>query len=91
LTKDLFKAIVTHMTTISISQLKTNPSAVITQSLDYPVAIENRNKVKAYLIGKDLYEKLLSFIEDQIDAQAVRNTKVTGAKSLEDVEKELGI
>lgn len=79
------------MTTISISQLKTNPSAVITQSLDYPVAIENRNKVKAYLIGKDLYEKLLSFIEDQIDAQAVRSTKVTGAKSLEDVEKELGI
>jgi antitoxin StbD len=79
------------MTTISISQLKTNPSAVITQSLDYPVAIENRNKVKAYLIGKDLYDKLITYIEDQEDALAVRNTSLVGAKSLEDVEKELGI
>jgi antitoxin StbD len=91
LTKDLLKAIVIHMTTISISQLKTNPSSMIAQSLDYPVAIQNRNKTQAYLIGKDLYEKLMTYIEDQVDAQAVRSTKLTGVKSLEEVEKELGI
>jgi len=51
------------MTTISISQLKLNPSSVITQALDYPVAVENRNKVQAYLVGKVLFEKIIAFLE----------------------------
>ncbi|MBU1322460.1 type II toxin-antitoxin system Phd/YefM family antitoxin, partial [Patescibacteria group bacterium] len=47
------------MTTISVSELKANPAAAINQALDYPLAVLSRSKVKAYLVGKDLFEKLL--------------------------------
>lgn len=79
------------MTTTSISQLKINPSSVITQAADYPVAIENRNKVKAYLIGTSLYEKMVVFIEDYIDVQAVKKADFTKGRDFEKIAKELGI
>ncbi|KKQ55339.1 MAG: hypothetical protein US74_C0034G0004 [Parcubacteria group bacterium GW2011_GWA2_38_13] len=55
------------MNSISISQLKINPSKAISEALDYPIAVENRNKIEGYLLGKDLYEKIVAFIEDNID------------------------
>lgn len=79
------------MTTISISQLKTNPSSAIAKAADYPVAVENRNTVTAYLIGKNLYEKIVSFIEDYLDARAVRQADVTKGKDFETIAKQLGI
>lgn len=79
------------MISISVSQLKTNPSAAILQSLDYPLAIESRNKVKAYLIGKDLYEKIVSFVEDYIDTSAVEKTDFSKGRDFEEVVKNLGI
>jgi len=51
------------MTTISISQLKINPSSVIAQAVDYPVVVENRNKVQAYLVGKTLFEKIIALLK----------------------------
>ncbi|MBI5357105.1 antitoxin [Candidatus Collierbacteria bacterium] len=79
------------MDNLSISQLKVNPSQAIIQAADYPVAIESRNQVKAYLVGKNLYEKIISYIEDFIDKDAVKHTDFSKGKSFEVVAKELGI
>jgi len=79
------------MTTISISQLKVNPSSVIAQAADYPVAVENRNKVAAYLMGKELYERLMVFLEDAVDAKSVKDTDFAKGKDFEKVAKDLGI
>ncbi len=79
------------MNVVSISDLKTNPSKVIAQSDDFPVAVENRNKIKAYLLGKDLYEKVVSYLENQIDEKAVKETDFSKGKDFEKVAKSLGI
>lgn len=79
------------MNSVSISQLKTNPAKAIMQSDDYPVAVEKRNKVKAYLIGKDLYEKLIAYIEDYIDKKTIEKTDFSKGKDFESVAKELSI
>lgn len=79
------------MDTLNISQLKTNPAKAILDAEDFPVAIEKRNQVKAYLIGKNLYEKLVAYIEDHIDTQAVRKTDFSKGKDFEKVARELGI
>lgn len=79
------------MNTASISQLKINPSLVISQAVDYPVAVENRNKIQAYVVGKNLYEKMVSFIEDISDSMAVKKADRTKGKDFEKLAKELGI
>jgi len=79
------------MTRISVSKLKENPSAAIGLAEDYPVAIENRSKVKAYIIGKDLYEKLVSYLEEYADSKVIENTDFSKGTDFEKVAKELGI
>lgn len=79
------------MTTATISQLKINPSSVIAQAVDYPVAVANRSKVQAYLVGKNLYEKMISFIEDYSDSAVVKKTDFTKGRDFEKVAKDLGI
>lgn len=79
------------MDAISISQLKTHPSGAIDKALDYPMAIEKRNKVKAYLIGKDLYEKIVSLIENYIDRAIVKRTDFSKGKDFEKVAAQLGV
>lgn len=79
------------MDSVSISKLKVNPSKIINQALDYPVAVEKRNQVKAYLIGKELYEKIIAYIEDCLDKLAVKNTDFSKGKDFEKVARELGI
>ena len=49
---------------VSISELKKNPSALIEQSDGEPIAILNHNKPTAYLIPAQTYEALLEKIED---------------------------
>lgn len=79
------------MNVVSISQLKTHPSGAIAKAIDYPVVVIKRNKVKAYLIGKELYEKAISLIEDYLDTVAVKKTDFSKGKNFERVAKELGI
>jgi len=79
------------MNTVSISNLKVNPSKIISLAADYPVAIENRNQVTAYIIGKDLYEKLVSYLEDLIDKKAVEETNFEKGKDFEKVVKKLNL
>ncbi len=79
------------MTTISISKLKTNPAKAILQAVDYPVAIEKRSSVKAYLIGKELYEKIIAHLEDIIDEDAVKATDFGKGKDFEKITRKLNV
>lgn len=75
----------------TISQLKMNPSAIIAQATDYPVAVENRNKVAAYLVGKQLFETIIEHLEDRLDASLVAKADFTKGRDFEDVARDLGI
>lgn len=79
------------MTTTTISQLKVNPSSVIAQAVDYPVAVANRSKVQAYVVGKSLYEKMISFIENYVDAAVVKKTDFSKGRDFEKIARDLGI
>jgi PHD/YefM family antitoxin component YafN of YafNO toxin-antitoxin module len=79
------------MTNISISKLKTNPSSAINWAQDYPLAVQNRNKTQAYLIGTSLFDKLMSYIEDYMDTEAVEETDFSSGVDFEKVAEELGI
>ena len=79
------------MDTVSISQLKSSPAKVLNRALDYPVAVEKRNKVEAYLIGRNLYERIVAYIEDYIDRKTIEKTDFTKGKNLDRVVEKLGI
>ena len=49
---------------VSISELKRNPSALIDQADGEPIAILNHNKPTAYLIPAATYEELMEKMED---------------------------
>jgi antitoxin StbD len=49
---------------ISISELKKNPSAVIEAANGFPVAILNRNTPSAYLIPAAAWEALMDHLDD---------------------------
>ena len=50
--------------TVSISELKRNPQAVIDEACGEAIALLNRNKPTAYIIPAETYEKLLELAED---------------------------
>ncbi len=49
---------------VSISELKKNPSALLAQASGSPIAVLNHNKPAAYLIPAETYEALIDMIED---------------------------
>ena len=49
---------------VGISELKANPSAVLEASEDMPVAILNRNKPVAYLMSAKAWEAICNQLED---------------------------
>ena len=52
---------------VSISELKRSPSAVLAEANNEPLAILNHNKPAAYLVTPQLYQKLLErFAESEI-------------------------
>jgi antitoxin StbD len=79
------------MTSISISELKKNPSSALNAAGDYPVAVKKRDKTKAYLIGKNLFEKIIEYIEDVEDSKAVDKADLSKATDFEEFARELGI
>ena len=58
---------------ISISDLKRNPSAVIEAAEGFPVAILNRNTPSAYLVPAAAWEELVDRLEDIELAALVRD------------------
>jgi antitoxin StbD len=57
---------------VSISELKRNPSAVIEEAGDEPVAVLTHNKPSAYLVPAATYRRLLERLEDLELAELVR-------------------
>ena len=82
---------ISSMNTTSISQLKVNPSAVISMATDYPVAVHSRNNIQAYVIGKMLYEKMIAMLEDKIDRKAIEDADFSKGKDFETIAKSLGL
>jgi antitoxin StbD len=70
-------------TTVSISELKKNPSDVIRRSQGAPVAILNHNRPTAYLVPAEAFEAMMEQLDDQYlvqiakDRQQERSIKVT--------------
>ena len=59
----------------SISELKKNPTALLSEAEGSPIAILNHNVPAAYLIPAETYEWLMEKIEDQELAQIVIDRK----------------
>lgn len=49
---------------VSISELKKNPSSLLSQASGSPIAVLNHNKPTAYLIPAATYEAMMEMIED---------------------------
>lgn len=79
------------MTSVTISQLKSNPSAVLSSAADYPVAVQNRNKTAGYILGKEMFEKLILLVEDIEDRKAIEDADYKHGTSLDDLIEELGL
>ena len=60
---------------VSISELKKNPSALLAQASGSPIAVLNHNKPTAYLIPADTYEALMDMIEDYELAKLVEERR----------------
>lgn len=58
--------------TVSISDLKKNPAAVVAEAELRQVAILNRNRPVAYMIAPHVWEYLCDLVEDVKDAEVVR-------------------
>ena len=51
-------------TTISMTDLRRNPSKIIEVAGDSPIAVLNHNRAEAYLLSAKAYEKLLDQLDD---------------------------
>ena len=49
---------------VSITELKKNPTALLKAAKGETIAILNHNKPTAYLVPADVYEKMLELFED---------------------------
>jgi antitoxin StbD len=59
-------------TTVSMTDLRRNPSGVLEVAGDLPVAVLNHNKPAAYLLSAKAYEALLDRLEDAELANIVK-------------------
>lgn len=60
---------------VSISELKKNPSALLSQASGSPIAVLNHHKPAAYRIPADTYEALMDMIEDYELAKLVEERR----------------
>ncbi|MCC8368787.1 MAG: type II toxin-antitoxin system Phd/YefM family antitoxin [Rickettsia endosymbiont of Oxypoda opaca] len=51
--------------TVSISEFKKSPTALLDKSNGEPVALLNHNKPTAYVIPAKLYEQIIETLDDQ--------------------------
>ncbi len=60
---------------VSISELKKNPSALLSQASGSPIAVLNHNKPAAYLIPAETYEAMMEMLEDYELAKLVEERR----------------
>jgi antitoxin StbD len=58
--------------TVSVSELKKNPTAVMAGAQGQPVAVLNHNRVMGYMVPAELYEAMMEQLEDIELAQLVK-------------------
>ena len=66
--------------TVSITDLRRDPSGVLESAGDMPVAVLNHNKPTAYLLSAKAYETLLEKLDDVALINIVRERK--GGKTI---------
>jgi antitoxin StbD len=57
---------------VSVTELKRNFSAILSQAKDDPVAVLNHNRPEAYLLSAAHYERLLHHLEDLEDMEDMK-------------------
>ncbi|MCK9797007.1 antitoxin [Pseudomonas chlororaphis] len=57
---------------VSVSELKKNPSAVLSSAQGGPVAVLNHNRVMGYMVPAEVFEALMERLDDLELAQIVR-------------------
>ncbi len=67
---------------VSISELKKNPTATLKQARGKPVAILNHNIPMAYLIPADVYAAMLDILEDYELAEIVKERRKEKSKAI---------
>jgi antitoxin StbD len=72
---------------VSISELKKNPSAIIQNAEGFAVAVLNHNRPAAYLVPVAAYEAMMDLLDDQVLAKLVkeRQTEATVKVALDDL------
>jgi len=79
------------MNSIAITQLKTNPSAVLKSADEYPIAVVRRGKTAGYVVGKDIFEKMIEYVENILDEDAIAKVDFKKKRDFEELAQELGI
>jgi antitoxin StbD len=72
---------------VSISELKKNPSAIIHQAEGFAVAVLNHNRPAAYLVPVAAFEAMIDQLDDQALVRLVkeRQTEKTIKVALDDL------
>jgi antitoxin StbD len=60
---------------VSITDLKKNPSAIIKEAEGAPVAILNHNRPSAYIVPADTFEAMMEKLDDLEIARIIRERK----------------
>lgn len=60
---------------VSISELKKNPSSLLTLANGSPIAVLNHNKPAAYLVPAETYEAMMDLLEDAELARLVEQRR----------------
>jgi antitoxin StbD len=58
---------------VSVSELKKNPSAVMSSADGMPVAVLNHNRVMGYMVPAELYESMIERLDDLDLAKVVKS------------------
>ena len=68
---------------VSISELKKSPSAILNDAGDEAVAVLNHNVPSAYLVPSKTYEKLLEIVDAYLLEQTIKERLSEDAKAIE--------
>ncbi len=69
--------------TVSMSEFKKNPAAILRQAGKRPVAVLNHNKAAFYLVEPALFEAMLEELQDQELRDKVMARLVERARAIE--------
>ncbi|AVX26725.1 type II toxin-antitoxin system Phd/YefM family antitoxin [Pseudomonas syringae] len=58
---------------VSVSELKKNPSAVLSGAHGLPVAVLNHNKVMGYMVPAEVFEAMMERLDDLDLAELIKS------------------